>query len=104
VFSKPGVYLVQVKIDAELVDGKTVSDTQVLRFAVGSETDAEEAFTAAWRDVRPAAATPAAATVRTESSASVPVGVLLGAGALLLAAGFAAVVARGRSAKRRARG
>ncbi|MDA0140352.1 choice-of-anchor M domain-containing protein [Solirubrobacter sp. CPCC 204708] len=102
VFSKPGVYLVQVKIEAELVDGKTVSDTQVLRFAVGSKTSTDEAFTAAFRETpRAAASTPAAATA--ESSGGVPHGVLLGIGAVLLAVGFAFVLARGRGAKRRAR-
>ena len=102
VFSKPGVYLVQIKLEAELIDGRTVSDTQVLRFAVGSKTSTAEAFAAAFKETpRAAASTPAAAVA--EPSGGFPVGVLLGAGALLLAAGFAAAVARGRGAKRRAR-
>jgi putative ABC transporter-associated repeat protein len=104
VFSEPGVYLVQVRIDAELVDGRTVSDTRVLRFAVGSRTSTEQAFTAAWRGTAsPAAAAPAAATTAGDGPGGVPIGVLLAAGGALLLVGFGAVVARGRSAKRRAR-
>lgn len=102
VFSKPGVYLVQVRIEAELVDGKTVSDTQVLRFAVGSKTSTEDAFTAAFRET-PRAAAPTPAAVTTDRSGGVPLGVVLGVGAVLSAAGFALVLARGRGAKRRAR-
>lgn len=102
VFSKPGVYLVQIRLDADLVDGKTVSDTQVLRFAVGSKTNTDEAFAAALRETpRAPASTPVAAVA--ETSDGIPVGVLFGIGALLLAVGFAAVLARGRAAKRRAR-
>lgn len=104
VFTKPGVYLAQVKLEADLLDGKTVSDTRVLRFAVGSATSTEQAFTARWRD-KPT--TDAATTTRTDTtvadSGSMPIGVLLGGGALVLLAGFAAIVGRGRSAKRRAR-
>lgn len=102
VFSQPGVYLVQVKIEAELVDGKTVSDTRVLRFAVGSKTSTDDAFTAAFRETPRAVASAPAATT-TDRPGGVPLGVLLGIGAALSAAGFAFVLARGRGAKRRAR-
>lgn len=46
VFTKPGVYLVQMTVSANLVDGSTVSDTGLLRFAVGSDTATDVAFTA----------------------------------------------------------
>ncbi|GAA1695739.1 hypothetical protein GCM10009808_11210 [Microbacterium sediminicola] len=47
-FTEPGVYLVELTASADLVDGSTVSDTQILRFAVGSQTDTDAALTATW--------------------------------------------------------
>ena len=44
VFTKPGVYALQVTSSAKTKDGKTVKDTQVLRFAVGSATDPAPGF------------------------------------------------------------
>ena len=103
VFSEPGVYLVQVKIEAELIDGKTVSDTKVLRFAVGSATSTDEAFAAVWHETKtPVAAAPATGT-RDDETGGLPVGLLLALGAVFLAAGFALVTSRSRNAKRRAR-
>lgn len=102
VFSKPGVYLVQVKLEADLVDGTTVSDTRELRFAVGSRTSTGEAFAAKWQG-RPAAAKKAAAAPEDGGSGGGGAGVLLAVGAAALLAGFAVVAARGRGAKRRAR-
>ncbi|MDA0136278.1 choice-of-anchor M domain-containing protein [Solirubrobacter deserti] len=101
VFTEPGVYLVQLKLEADLIDGRTVSDTRELRFAVGSGTSPEDARAATWRPVK-AAATPARAGTA-EESGGVSTGVLIAAGALLLAAASGLVVARGRGAKRRAR-
>jgi surface-anchored protein len=46
VFTEPGVYLAQFRVDADLIDGTTASDTQSLRFAVGETTDVEAAFAA----------------------------------------------------------
>jgi putative ABC transporter-associated repeat protein len=102
VFSKPGVYLVQVKLEADLVDGRTVSDTRVLRFAVGSSTSADAALSASWRETEAPVAAKRIATT-TDDAGGLPVGVLLVAGAAVLAAGFALLLARGRAAKRRAR-
>ena len=48
VFTAPGVYLVDVELTAELADGSTVSDRDVLRFAVGQETDPGEALAATY--------------------------------------------------------
>ncbi|WP_394940328.1 choice-of-anchor M domain-containing protein [Psychromicrobium sp. YIM B11713] len=44
VFSEPGVYLLTVEFAAELKDGRSTSDRQVLRFAVGSVADPRAAF------------------------------------------------------------
>lgn len=46
VFSDPGVYLVELTASADLVDGSSVEDTQVLRLSVGDETDPADALTA----------------------------------------------------------
>ncbi len=46
VFTEPGVYLVEMEVAADLIDGTTVSDTRALRFAVGDATAAEDAFSA----------------------------------------------------------
>ncbi len=56
VFSRPGVYLVRVRIDAELVDGTTVSDVRDLRFAVGNGAKPADALAARWTGPEPAAA------------------------------------------------
>lgn len=47
VFSEPGVYLVDIRFDADLIDGTTASAEATLRFAVGDETDAEAVLAAA---------------------------------------------------------
>lgn len=46
VFSAPGIYLVDIRFDADLIDGTTESAEATLRFAVGDETDAAVAFAA----------------------------------------------------------
>ncbi|RUR03545.1 choice-of-anchor M domain-containing protein [Labedella endophytica] len=46
VFSDPGVYLVDIRFDADLIDGTTESAEATLRFAVGDETNADDAFDA----------------------------------------------------------
>jgi len=48
VFTAPGVYLVELTAEADLIDGSHVSDTQRLRFAVGTSTSPDEAFAATW--------------------------------------------------------
>lgn len=47
VFSEPGVYLISVQASADLIEGTSVSDTQVFRMAVGTDTDPASAFAAA---------------------------------------------------------
>ncbi|MCI2956659.1 choice-of-anchor M domain-containing protein [Agromyces atrinae] len=45
-FTDTGIYLIELEASAELIDGSTVSDTQVLRVAVGTSTDPHSAFRA----------------------------------------------------------
>ncbi|MCL3863259.1 choice-of-anchor M domain-containing protein [Actinotalea sp. K2] len=52
VFTEPGIYLLDVEVRADLVDGEAVSDRAVLRFAVGSATDVDAAL-AAGSDLAP---------------------------------------------------
>jgi putative ABC transporter-associated repeat protein len=49
VFTKPGVYLVRINASANLKDGSHVSDTQYIRFAVGSATSTASALSTRWR-------------------------------------------------------
>ncbi|MDW5598869.1 choice-of-anchor M domain-containing protein, partial [Conexibacter stalactiti] len=104
VFSKPGVYLVRVRVTADLVDGSTVTDTRALRFAVGSGTDVEEAFAARPSADEPAAS-PSASTTEdaAEDSGSSALIAALAVVAAALAVAVAAVAVRGGRAKRRAR-
>ena len=48
VFTEPRVYLVELTAEADLIDGTHVSDTQHIRFAVGSATAPEDAMAATW--------------------------------------------------------
>ena len=58
VFTAPGVYTAALTFSARTTDGRQVSASTTLRFAVGSQTSADEAFAAA-----PAGAAEAGATV-----------------------------------------
>lgn len=116
VFTQPGVYLLRLQADADLVDGSSVSDTQLIRFAVGTATSPDDALAATWAGGEPSAgaSTPPAGAAddggasgpSTGEQASTPlVPILVGAIALVavaLVAGFAAVAVRGNRAKRRA--
>jgi surface-anchored protein len=48
VFTEPGVYLVALTAEADLIDGTHASDTQYIRFAVGTATTPDAAFAATW--------------------------------------------------------
>jgi len=48
VFTAPGVYLVELTAEADLIDGSHVADTQRLRFAVGTDTAPADALAASW--------------------------------------------------------
>jgi putative ABC transporter-associated repeat protein len=106
VFTKPGVYLVQADITADLVDGNTVTDTAVIRFAIGDATDVRSAFTAQMTASEPRATESSAATdtaaEEDASSGPNPIVFVIGAVALALLTGVVVVVTRGRTAKRRA--
>lgn len=107
VFTQPGVYLAEVTAEAELVDGTTVSDTRVIRFAVGTATDPAAALAATWAgavevetDDPAAEPTDADATEQTESPL---VPILIGAIALVGAAlvtGVVVVLVRSSRARR----
>lgn len=112
VFTEPGTYLVGLRAEADLVDGTSVSDTQYVRFTVGSDSSVDEAFAAVWTQADTAAAPPDGAGApeglehEPESDAADPLvpilitAIVVVAGGLL--AGLIVVIARGRSAKRRA--
>lgn len=55
VFTEPGTHLVKVTFSATLKDGSAVTDSQVVRFAVGPKADTAAAETAQWKGVGPAA-------------------------------------------------
>lgn len=119
VFTEPGVYLVRMQAEAGLIDGSTVSDTQLIRFAVGSATPPADALAAAWDGGDPSAetttdagdpaavaedaATGQAADAGTAGDPLVPI--LMGAIGLVaaaLVAGVVVVLVRGGRARREA--
>lgn len=111
VFTEPGVYLAEFRIDADLVDGSTVSDIQSLRFAVGDATDPQAALNASMvsseadASADSADAADSAADSDADSAdAAPPTTVILVAVivlvALLLVVGLTVVVLRGNRAKR----
>lgn len=102
VFTQPGVYLVQVEATADLVDGRTVSSTRTLRFAVGDATNVDDAYTASFGETTPPTTSAPAAAAPADSSGPPAALVVIGVVALVLAIGVAVVVSRGRAAKRRA--
>ncbi|WP_084634577.1 choice-of-anchor M domain-containing protein [Propionicicella superfundia] len=118
VFTKPGVYLLRLTAEADLVDGSHASDTQLIRFAVGTATSPAEAMAATWQgedDPTSTAPASAGATAGSTQDATAPanrdtdssgplVPVLIGAiivVAVGLVTGFAIAIARGNQARRR---
>lgn len=101
VFTRPGAYLVVVEASAELVTGETVIDTQLLRFAVGSATDAADARAA--QLTGPIASDPAPGSAADEApstddgGASIPVVPLTAGAAALTVVGGLAVLRSGRA-------
>lgn len=109
VFTEPGVYLVTMTVTADLLDGRTVTDTQALRFAVGDDTTADAAFAAAAPTATPAGTSaPATGNAPRDDAAGEdgggpnPLVLAIGGVALVLIGGVIAVAVRSRSAKRRA--
>ncbi|WFF05849.1 choice-of-anchor M domain-containing protein [Micromonospora sp. WMMD1076] len=106
VFSAPGVYLLAVQVSADLVDGRKVSATGTLRFAVGDAASAAEAFAAAAgipapAGQKPSAEGPAAAGDRADGSPTLLIAALAGT-AVALALGLVILMLRGRGARLRA--
>jgi surface-anchored protein len=125
VFTEPGVYLVELVAEADLIDGTHVADTQRVRFAVGAATSPDAAFAATWDAAASgdgaasgngAATTPSAqpgdaanrldgpGATAPEPGGNLLVPVLIGAIALVaagLATGLIVVVTRSNRAKRR---
>ncbi|MBF6620444.1 MAG: choice-of-anchor M domain-containing protein [Patulibacter sp.] len=110
VFSRPGVYLVRVRIAAELIDGTSVSDTRDLRFAVGASAKPADALAARWAGPDPqvdedAQATAASGDVGAEEDGGGSGGMVVAIVAVALALGavLAATVVRARRVRARAR-
>ncbi|GAA3661418.1 choice-of-anchor M domain-containing protein [Microbacterium marinilacus] len=115
VFTEPGVYLLRLQADADLVDGTSASDTQYIRVAVGTDTDPADALAASWEgaaEPEPDAETGADAEEEaTETPAAAPeddadplVPILIGVIALVAASlivGFTVAIVRGNRAKKR---
>ncbi|OUZ07628.1 hypothetical protein BHE97_16130 [Aeromicrobium sp. PE09-221] len=104
VFTEPGVYLVQLTATADLIDGASVEDTQYVRFAVGDDTDVDEALTAEAEETPPAGDGDDAA--QDDAGAGIPSMVwwiaLSVVVVLLLALAVVVSLIRGRRAKQRA--
>ncbi|MFB9618321.1 choice-of-anchor M domain-containing protein [Brooklawnia cerclae] len=116
VFTAPGVYLLRLTAEADLVDGSHVSDTQLIRFAVGTSTSVDEALAATWQgDAEPSATTSsddgASGAPDASGTAVAPDGdkdplvpVLIGAIVVVaggLIAGFTIAIVRGNRTRRR---
>lgn len=106
VFTKPGVYLVDMEIRSTLRDGTTVTDTEPVRFAVGDNTSTAKAFSAKYTGTRPTAS--ASPAVESGSASNLgdagALGIGVGAGVLALLLVVIVIVAlRGARARRRAR-
>ena len=104
VFTRPGVYLVRLQVDADLRDGTHRSDTRIVRFAVGSATSPADALAATWQGpAQTALASPAATAPAAEVTDGPLVPTLVGAivvVALVLIVGFALALVRGGRARR----
>ncbi|MEV8147401.1 TIGR03773 family transporter-associated surface protein [Arthrobacter sp. NPDC080073] len=116
VFTKPGVYLLRLTADADLRNGSHVTDTQIIRFAVGTATSPAEALAATWDGATPsgrsttpqstqsgnASASDRAASSEPANSALVPIliGLIVLVAAALVVA-FTIVIVRGNRAKKR---
>jgi len=101
VFSEPGVYLVQLTAEAELIDGSSVSDTTVLRIAVGDSTDPQLALDAEWSGPQGAPAVTDADAEAANADAGDPLVAVLIAAIVVVALGLvlAAVVIAVRGAR-----
>lgn len=109
VFTEPGTYLVRLTASADLVDGSEVSDTQYVRFAVGTDTAPEDALAATWQGPADPLAGDAAAPAAAGAAAAADDGgaleqvlvVAVVVVALALVVGFAVALTRSARARRR---
>ena len=104
-FTEPGVYLVQMRAEADLIDGSSVGSTEVLRILVGDETPTADAFTAEWSGSIEPEVSDAAPAEGEDSEPAWLVTLLLVAIALVAGALIVAVVVltvRGRRIRRSA--
>lgn len=105
VFSEPGTYLVPIAATATMVDGSEQTATGTVRFAVGSDTDPEEALAAEASAPAPgeASTAPPAAEAEDGSGAdedgSAPWMLIGAAGAGALVVALLVVLGRGRRAR-----
>jgi len=107
VFTEPGVYLVEATVDADLVDGSSVSDTQTIRFAVGDDTNTGDALAAGLSEATPAAdadePTADAAPADPQDGLTVVLVAAIAVVGVALVVALAVAVVRTRRAKARAR-
>ncbi|MDP9806228.1 surface-anchored protein [Trueperella bonasi] len=126
IFTEPGVHLVRMSASATLDDGSSVQDTQLLRFAVGNETNPDDARPAAiggeagddagdngeeetreaqgeeWtQEAEPEEPADIDEPSAVDENENVPAYVAIGLGALLLVAVVIALVVRNRNKQKR---
>lgn len=114
VFTEPGVYLLRLQADADLVDGTTVTDTQLIRVAVGTATSPVDALAATWDDAKETTSESDSGAEQSDVVDEAPVEpgtaddpivpILIGVIALVAAGliiGFIVVIVRGNHAKKR---
>lgn len=109
VFTKPGVYLVDLGVSAELKSGKKVDTHDYLRLAVGDATAADAARTASY-DASHSPAVAGAGEEQTggaepaeEGGSGLPMGWLVGGGVALVGGAVALLAVRSAGRDRRAR-
>lgn len=97
IFTKPGIHLVRLSIQATLNDGTQVEDTQILRFAVGAGADATRAREAQWTlTTAPESPAEVATPSALDSTASFPFIIAIGLGAGILVLLVVVIFLRGR--------
>ncbi|GAB3617110.1 hypothetical protein GCM10027416_16670 [Okibacterium endophyticum] len=109
VFTEPGVYLVDIQFDADLITGESVTARDTLRFAVGDATDAQQAFQTVIDDTPTGDATEEPGTITAEAPSKTSEGglgtivwLVVGAIAAVLVAAILIVVIASRRARTRA--
>ncbi|MBM7824627.1 surface-anchored protein [Arcanobacterium pluranimalium] len=100
VFTEPGIHLVRITAQAQLKDGTTVENTQLLRFAVGDAANAQKALSAKWeKETAPAAPAKVDEPSAVDKSTSLPL--IIGLGLLAVAAVVVLGITLGRRATKK---